>query len=180
MHLWKIVDCLIPLFEHINDILQLQHFDLWILPSVHLYKSQKKNLGRGYDTPEPPSTFRSPANQEWYSSSKTLDYTFTDDNTAILTPKLGGARQKQKVDAQAYCRQILASRGGMKKNGLSSSAGHLAIDTEQLLLKKDVTKSPGFRREKQMDKQRKKLLEEEDEKFVKKEEDDHKSSFWQC
>ena len=111
---------------------------------------------------------------------KSLDYTFADDNTAILTPKLGGARQKQKVDAQVYCRQILASRGGMKKNGLSSSAGHLAIDTEQLLLKKDVTKSPGFRREKQMDKQRKKLLEEEDEKFVKKEEDDHKSSFWQC
>ena len=64
------------------------------------------------------------------------------------------------------------------KGGLSSSAGHLAVDiTELVSTKADVTKSPGFGREKHMDKQRKKEKQQVEEK---EREESHKSSFSQC
>lgn len=104
---------------------------------------------------------------------KSLDYTFSDKNTAIPTPKLRG--QRKKLDAHAYRQKILAEKG---KGGLSSSAGHLAMDAAEVDTH-DVTKSPGFRREKQIDKQRKREKELEKEISVL-EEEDHKSSFSQC
>ncbi len=132
------------------------------------------------------SLLTSPGTPVWLKKGlvrlKSLDYTFNDQNTAIPTPKYGKQLQKQKIDAHAYRMKILAGSGGGMKNSLSSSAGHLAIDTTELnALKKesaaDVTKSPGFRREKQMDKQRKKekKLEEKASSV-----EDHKSSFSQC
>jgi hypothetical protein len=48
------------------------------------------------------------------------------------------------------------------------------------LIKGDVTKSPGFKREKQLDKQRRKEKRVEEEKVARGEGDDHKSSFLQC
>ena len=116
---------------------------------------------------------------------KSLDYRFSDQNTAIFSKKRTD-REKQKSDAAAYRQKILAQRSN---NGLRSSAGALPVDVMELegslsergekaaLLKGDVTKSPGFKREKQLDRQRKKekVLEE-----AKIEEEDQKSSFLQC
>ncbi|KAL7532872.1 hypothetical protein ACHAXR_004904 [Thalassiosira sp. AJA248-18] len=158
-------------------------------PSVRArYRKKNVSLGslnRGYDTPEPPTTlFNSPGTPAWFKSGlvrlKSLDYTFSDQNTAIPTPKQ--TRVRKQLDAQAYRQKILAGRGG--KGGLSSSAGHLAMEADVTELRaaqrasQDVTKSPGFRREKQMDKQRKK--EKKLEKKVTEGEEDHKSSFSQC
>ena len=86
--------------------------------------------------------------------------------------------------------KILRGRSnGTKKGGvsLSSSAGHLNIDRSELEHPPshhhhDVTKSPGFRREKQMDKQRKREKKELEEQMssVGESKEDHKSSFAQC
>jgi len=85
---------------------------------------------------------------------KSLDYRFSDDNTAIYTKKHQQYQQNQhkfqakKLDAHAYRQKILKQKGG-----LASSAGNLNLDDAEL---QDITKSPGYRREKHMDKQRKK------------------------
>jgi len=154
-------------------------------PSVRARYRIRNKLNRGYNTPEPPSLLSSPGTPAWLKKGlirmKSLDYNFGDQNTAIPTPKQSRTmnRQKQKLDAHAYRQKILDGRGG--KSRMSSSAGHLAIDETELpsiqQATHDVTKSPGFRREKQMDNQRK-----NEKKLEKKlsEEDDHKSSFWQC
>lgn len=104
---------------------------------------------------------------------KSLDYRFSDQNTAVFPKKATTDRAKQKLDAAAYRQKILADRA---QGGLRSSEGVMAIDIGELSKQQDVTKSPGFRREKQMDKQRKK------EKVEAKleEGEDHKSSFMQC
>lgn len=84
---------------------------------------------------------------------KSLDYSFSDENTAIPTPKQG------RTDAHAYRQQILAGKSGGKKGRLISSEGHHIINTADLSAAKkavlDVTKSPGFRRERHADKQKK-------------------------
>ncbi|KAL7544625.1 hypothetical protein ACHAWF_008002 [Thalassiosira exigua] len=155
-------------------------------PSVRArYKKPKHNLGRGYDTPPPPTTlFSSPGTPAWFKKGmvrlKSLDYTFSDQGTAIPTPKPSRKRLQEQEDAHAYRQKILAKKGGLSSSHRpSSSAGHLAIDVEQLSRKEhhDVTKSPGFRREKQIDKHRKK--EKELEKELS-EMEDQKSSFSQC
>mmetsp|Transcript_13666 Transcript_13666/g.29621 ORF Transcript_13666/g.29621 Transcript_13666/m.29621 type:complete len:638 (+) Transcript_13666:116-2029(+) len=142
-------------------------------PVVRARYRSKNKLNRGYNTPEPqpPSSLMySPGTPAWLKKGlvrmKSLDYTFSDQNTAIPTPKINRNRQQQKLDAHAYRQKILIGKAGG-----SSSSGHLAID------KHDVTASPGFRREKQMDKQRKK---EKELELQSSEEEDHKSSFAQC
>lgn len=100
---------------------------------------------------------------------KSLDYTFSDDDTAIPTPKI--ERQKQSLDAKAYRQKILDKR---RVNGaLSSSSGNIQLKLESL----DVTKSPGFRREKQLDNQRKR--DRDLEKKLSDEMKEHKSTFAQ-
>lgn len=115
---------------------------------------------------------------------KSLDYRFSDQNTAVFSKKRTD-REKQKSDAAAYRQKILAQRS----SGLRGSSGAVPVDIMELegslsergdkaaLLKGDVTKSPGFKREKQLDRQRRKekVLEE-----AKKEDEDQKSSFLQC
>eukprot|EP00581_Thalassiosira_minuscula_P012237 CAMPEP_0183716206 /NCGR_PEP_ID=MMETSP0737-20130205/10193_1 /TAXON_ID=385413 /ORGANISM="Thalassiosira miniscula, Strain CCMP1093" /LENGTH=648 /DNA_ID=CAMNT_0025945439 /DNA_START=297 /DNA_END=2243 /DNA_ORIENTATION=+ len=158
-------------------------------PSVRArYKKNNLNQLRGYHTPEPAtSLFSSPGTPAWFKKGlvriKSLDYTFDDQNTAIPTPPKPGRgvnRQKQQLDAQAYRQKILAKRGG--NGGLSSSSGNFDIDQAELRKSKDsgqdFTKSPGFRREKQMDRQRKK--EKKVEEKVGSKEHDHKSTFSQC
>ena len=85
--------------------------------------------------------------------------------------------------------KILRGRSDGTKGGvsLSSSAGHLNIDRSELEHPPshhhhDVTKSPGFRREKQMDKQRKREKKELEEQMssVGESKEEHKSSFAQC
>jgi hypothetical protein len=119
---------------------------------------------------------------------KSLDYRFSDQNTAVFPKKAKTDRQKQKLDAAAYRQKILSNR----QSGLRSSAGALPVDVMELegslsergehaaLIKGDVTKSPGFKREKQLDKQRRKEKRVEEEKVARGEGDDHKSSFLQC
>eukprot|EP00571_Detonula_confervacea_P000421 CAMPEP_0172314204 /NCGR_PEP_ID=MMETSP1058-20130122/21932_1 /TAXON_ID=83371 /ORGANISM="Detonula confervacea, Strain CCMP 353" /LENGTH=630 /DNA_ID=CAMNT_0013028007 /DNA_START=107 /DNA_END=1999 /DNA_ORIENTATION=+ len=148
-------------------------------PSVRARYKIRNNLNRGYNTPEPPpptSLLVSPGTPTWLKKGlvrlKSLDYTFSDQNTAIPTPKQGRL-QRKKLDAYAYRQKILAG---------SSSAGHLSMDVTEIgaVAKQtsgDVTKSPGFRREKQMDKQRKK---EKTLEIKASEEEEQKSSFWQC
>lgn len=148
-------------------------------------------LNRGYDTPEPPTAkaMSSPGTPAWLKKSlvrmKSLDYRFSDDNTAIYNKKQQQLQrnQQQKLDAHAYRQKILERKGG----GLASSAGNLIIDKDELH-DVDVTKSPGYRREKHMDKQRKR----ESMKNNRREssspassspsevEDSSKSSFSQC
>ena len=157
---------------------------------IVLNHTKPQNLNRGYNTPEPPppssSLLASPGTPTWLKNGlvrlKSLDYTFGDQNTAIPTPKQRRVHKQQKIDAHAYRMKILAGRGG--KGGLSSSTGHLAMDTTELdavaaekAAVHDVKKSPGFRREKQLDKQRK--IEKRMETQVS-EEEGHKSSFAQC
>jgi hypothetical protein len=103
----------------------------------------------------------SPGTPAWLKKSlvrmKSLDYRFSDDNTAIYTKKQQQLQKNQqqfqakKLDAHAYRQKILESR---KQGGLATSAGHMVVDADQLH-DLDVTKSPGFKREKHMDKQRK-------------------------
>jgi hypothetical protein len=106
---------------------------------------------------------------------KSLDYTFSDDNTAIPTPKQG------RMDARAYRHQILAGKFGGKKGRLISSEGHYLIKSADLSAAKkavhDVTKSPGFRREMHVDKQKKHEMQLE---HGMTEVPDNKSSFAQC
>lgn len=150
-----------------------------------------QNKNQGYYTPEAPSTLpQTPSTPAWLKKGlvkmKSLDYRFSDQNTAIFTKKPKTDRQQQKMDAAAYRQMILASR----TSGTRSSAGALPVDVMELegslsergekaaLLKGDVTKSPGFKREKQLDKQRKKekrMVEE-----AREDGDEHKSSFLQC
>ncbi|KAL9181837.1 hypothetical protein ACHAXT_012180 [Thalassiosira profunda] len=147
-------------------------------PSVRARYRKKpiNDLGRGYDTPEPPPSklLVSPGTPAWLKKGlvrlKSLDYTFSDQNTAIPTPKAGTYRKKHKIDAHAYRQKIL-----MQKGGTGSSTGNLAIDVETP--QKDHLKSPGFHREKHLDRQRKK-----EKKQLEKEakEEEHKSSFSQC
>eukprot|EP00577_Skeletonema_sp_RCC1716_P031974 CAMPEP_0113435044 /NCGR_PEP_ID=MMETSP0013_2-20120614/36030_1 /TAXON_ID=2843 ORGANISM="Skeletonema costatum, Strain 1716" /NCGR_SAMPLE_ID=MMETSP0013_2 /ASSEMBLY_ACC=CAM_ASM_000158 /LENGTH=626 /DNA_ID=CAMNT_0000325321 /DNA_START=36 /DNA_END=1913 /DNA_ORIENTATION=- /assembly_acc=CAM_ASM_000158 len=130
-------------------------------PSVRA-RYKKHPLNRGYDTPEPPTmTSSSPGTPAWLKKSlvrmKSLDYRFSDDNTAIYNKKQQQMQRNQqqfqakKLDAHAYRQKILQER---KQGGFASSAGDLVIDSEDLQ-DVDVTKSPGYRREKHMDKQRK-------------------------
>jgi hypothetical protein len=117
---------------------------------------------------------------------KSLDYRFSDQNTAVYPKKKPKSdRQQQKIDAAAYRQKILESRQG----GLRSSAGALPVDVHALessyeqetaALKGDVTKSPGFKREKQLDKQRKREKRLEKAKDEVDDGDDQKSSFLQC
>mmetsp|Transcript_27569 Transcript_27569/g.57563 ORF Transcript_27569/g.57563 Transcript_27569/m.57563 type:complete len:644 (+) Transcript_27569:58-1989(+) len=154
--------------------------DLTKSPIVSARYRHRNQLNRGYDTPDPPPTSHliSPGTPTWLKKGlvrmKSLDYTFSDQNTAISTPTYHSKkknRQQEKLEAHAYRQKILAGRGGG-----SSSAGHLAIDKSDLP-QLPHEKSPGFRREKHLDKQRKKKKEME----VKlSEEEDHKSSFSQC
>ena len=106
---------------------------------------------------------------------KSLDYSFSDENTAIPTPKQG------RTDAHAYRQQILAGKSGGKKGRLTSSDGHYLINAADLSAAKkaahDVTKSPGFRREMHVDKQKKHGMQLE---HGMTEVPDHKSSFTQC
>lgn len=111
---------------------------------------------------------------------KSLDYRFSDQNTA--TPKKKN-RQKQQAEASMYRQKILASR---KSSGLRSSAGEVPVDVTKLQdtsmdISYDsaggVTKSPGFRREKQLDRQRKRKEEEELREDESVAGDDNKSSF---
>ena len=87
---------------------------------------------------------------------KSLDYRFSDDNTAIYTKKQQQFRRNQqqfqskKLDAHAYRQKILKER----KQGGFSASGELFIYSDESQ-DVDVTKSPGYRREKHMDKQRK-------------------------
>lgn len=131
-------------------------------PSVRA-RYRKHPLNRGYHTPEPPTakTMASPGTPAWLKKSlvrmKSLDYRFSDDNTAIYNKKQQQMQRNQqnfqakKLDAHAYRQKILQER---KQGGFASSAGDLVIDSDELH-DVDVTKSPGYRREKHMDKQRK-------------------------
>ncbi len=69
------------------------------------------------------------------------------------TPKPG------RLDAHAYRQQILAGKSGGKKGRLTTSEGHYIINTADLSAARqavhDVTRSPGFRRERHVDKHRK-------------------------
>ena len=96
---------------------------------------------------------------------KSLDYTFDDENTAIPTPKPG------RLDARAYRQHILAIKSGGKKGRLTTSEGHYIINTA------DLSRSPGFRRERHVDKQRKHETQLEHGAM---EITDNKSSFVQC
>ncbi len=118
---------------------------------------------------------------------KSLDYRFSDDNTAIYTKKHQQYQQNQqkfqakKLDAHAYRQKILESR--KQKGGLASSTGNLTLDDDAEL--QDITKSPGYRREKHMDKQRKKEKRESSSSSSsslgeEKDFDSSKSSFSQC
>lgn len=108
-------------------------------------------------------------------SLKSLDYTFSDENTAIPTPKQG------RPDAHAYRQQILAGKPGGKKGRLTSSEGHHIINIADLSAAKqavhDVTRSPGFRREMHVDKQKKHVMQLD---HGMKEVPDHKSTVAQC
>jgi len=143
----------------------------------------KKNKNQGYYTPEA-STTRTPSTPVWLKQGlvrmKSLDYRFSDQNTA--TPKKKN-RQKQQAEASMYRQKILASR---KSSGLRSSAGEVPVDVTKLQdtsmdISYDsaggVTKSPGFRREKQLDRQRKRKEEEELREDESVAGDDNKSSF---
>lgn len=143
-------------------------------PAVRARHGTVTNLQRGYHTPDaPPSLLASPGTPAWLKRGlvrmKSLDYTFNERNTAIPTPKQERALRHRQLtlDAKAYRHKILGKVGG------SSSTGHLALEKAET----DVPKSPGFHREKQMDKQRKKEREVEQNSS---EEEDNKSSFWQC
>ena len=115
---------------------------------------------------------------------KSLDYRFSDDNTAIYTKKHHQYQQNQqkshakKLDAHAYRQKILKQKGG---GGLASSTGNLTLDDAEL---QDITKSPGYRREKHMDKQRKKQSSSPSSSSSsvgeEKDFDSSKSSFSQC
>lgn len=91
--------------------------------------------------------------------------------------------QAKKLDAHAYRQKILQER---KSGGFASSAGNLMIDSEEL--QGDVTKSPGYRREKHMDKQRKRENMKKESSSASSSassspseaEDSSKSSFSQC
>lgn len=123
---------------------------------------------------------------------KSLDYRFSDDNTAIYNKKQQQLQRNQqqyqakKLDAHAYRQKILQER---KEGGFASSAGNMMIDSEELL-HGDVTKSPGYRREKHMDKQRKRenMMRKESSSAASSassspseaEDDSSKSSFSQC
>lgn len=111
---------------------------------------------------------------------KSLDYSFSDQNTAVFPQKPVTDRHKQKLEAAAYRQKILTER---QQGNLRASADALSIDVMELQRKGqpqvDVTKSPGFRREKQIDKQRKKEKKEE-AKVAAAEVDENKSSFLQC
>jgi hypothetical protein len=135
---------------------------------------------------------------------KSLDYRFSDQNTAVYPNKTTKSnsnttsttnRQQQKIDAAAYRQKILASRSQIQPGGLRSSAGALPIDVHALevgegdeitaaLMKGDVTKSPGFKREKQLDEQRKREKKKKEKKQAKDDlhgdKNDQKSSFLQC
>lgn len=113
---------------------------------------------------------------------KSLDYRFSDQNTAEPKKK---NRQKQQADASIYRQKILAAR---KSSELRSSAGEVPVDITKLQdTSMDISfdslgglkKSPGFRREKQLERHRKRKEEEE----LREEEsiagDDNKSSFTQ-
>jgi len=169
----------------------------------------KRNKTEGVQQPPTSSSLPStsllvsPGTPAWLKKGlvrlKSLDYTFSDDNTAIPTPK--SRRHKAALSAHYYRLQVLAGRSKGQPR-LSSSSGHLDIDASQILSSQqttitpgrisskkheteDVTKSPGYRREQQMDKQRKKkLLEGKGDQSSgggsKEKEDDNKSSFLQC
>jgi len=171
----------------------------------------KKNLSHKRNKTEQPPTSSSlpstsllvsPGTPAWLKKGlvrlKSLDYTFSDDNTA--TPKLTSSRRhKAALSAHDYRVQVLAGRSQGQPR-LSSSSGHLDIDASQILQQstitpgrisskkhgtEDVTKSPGYRREQQMDKQRKKKLlegkyDDQGSSVSKEKEDDNKSSFLQC
>lgn len=125
---------------------------------VILFQLKQHPLNRGYDTPDPvKSILASPGTPAWLKKGlvrmKSLDYRFSDDNTAIYTKKQKQLLRNQeqfeskKLDAHAYRQKILESR---KQGGLATSAGNIAIGANEL---RDVTKSPGYRREKLMDRQ---------------------------
>ena len=165
-------------------------------PSVRArYRKQgvslhKRNQSEKIPQPPAPSSLltatSSPGTPLWFKKGivrlKSLDYTFSDNNTAIPTPK----QQRRKkgigigIDAHAYRLQVLAGKPSSIKG--SSSAGYLGGGTdEQHYEHDDVTKSPGFKREKQMDKQRRE--EQQQQKGGGREEEEHndyKSSFAQC
>lgn len=134
------------------------------------YKST--NFRRGYGTPEPPppSAMHTPGTPAWLKKGlvrmKSLDYTFSEDNLAIPTPKANRpliGRHQQRSDAQTYRRKILEGKIG-------GSGGHLSRHSSFKAgsdVDADVTKSPGFGREKQMDKQRKKERKIEEKQLEK-------------
>ena len=111
---------------------------------------------------------------------KSLDYSFSHQNPAVFPQKPVTDRHKHKLEAAAYRQKILTER---QQGNLRASADALSIDVMELQRKGqpqvDVTKSPGFRREKQIDKQRKKEKNEE-AKVAAAEVDENKSSFLQC
>ena len=115
-----------------------------------------------------------PGTPAWLKKSlvrlKSLDYTFSEDNLAIPTPKanrpLKFERQQQRSEAATYRRKILEGKIGGSHQLRHSSSNFDAVipgpDADA-----DVTKSPGFRREKQMDKQRKKERKIEEKQLEK-------------
>lgn len=104
---------------------------------------------------------------------KSLDYTFSDENTAISTPKT--KFERKNLEAHAYRQRILAGRGGG-----SSSAGQLSVDDLELPRHPSPAheKSPGFRREKHMDRQRKRQKEKKEKEATPSE--GRNASFAQC
>ena len=124
------------------------------------YNIISQNENKGYFTPEPSSTQRfTPSTPAWLKKGmvrmKSLDYRFSDENTAIFSkkPSIVAAvanRNQQKLDSHAYRMKVLAEKG---KGGLRSSGTALDIDLEGEWKKQQlqyVTKSPGYGREKSM------------------------------
>jgi hypothetical protein len=160
----------------------------------------RQNKNQGYYTPEAPSVVATPSTPAWLKKGlvkmKSLDYRFSDQNTAVYPNRKNKSnttsatnRQQQKIDAAAYRQKILASRSQQQPGGLRSSAG-AALEVGEgeeitaALIKGDVTKSPGFKREKQLDEQRKREKKKKENQKAKDDlhgdKNDQKSSFLQC
>jgi len=183
----------------------------------------KKNQKQGFFTPDASTLPTTPGTPAWLKKGlvrlKSLDYRFSDDDTAIFPGRMpqtqrfeAGMRQTQKKkDSHAYRMEVLKKTGGLRSagnlevevGGFQYSQMQMQQQQQQMTRKEeeqeDVTKSPGFRREKQIDRQRReeKRREEESGGGARKERgaegegkgkdahghgvggDDHKSSFMQ-
>ena len=118
---------------------------------------------------------------------KSLDHRFSADNVATLQHTSLDHRRRQQMDAASYRQKILSTKSGVGSD-LRASAGALPVDIRELegstfserskvVVGVDVSKSPGFKREKQLDRQRRKEKKREE---MKEETEDQKSSFLQC